>query len=70
MRTPELAQPDLDAAGDHGVGEVVEAQAGGHVEGEPADHEGHKHQQRLVEPAVALLLQSPMSYIQGVGPGA
>ena len=63
MRTPQLAQPDLDAAGDHGVGEVVEAQAGGQVEGKPADHEGHKYQQRFVEPAVALLLQSQTSRI-------
>ena len=53
--TSELAQPDLQASGDDGVCKVVEGQAGGHIEGEPASREGQEGDEKLRGP-VALVL--------------
>lgn len=54
--TSQFAQPDLDAAGDDGVGEVVQAKAGGNIQRKPADHEGHEEQQRLGKVGVRVLI--------------
>jgi hypothetical protein len=54
-RASELAQPDLLAAGDDGVGEVVEAEAAGHVERKVAHHQRQERQQRLPKHAARRL---------------
>ena len=45
--TSKLAQPYLLSAGDHGVAEVVEGEAAGHLQGKVANHEGQEGQDVL-----------------------
>lgn len=42
--TSKLAQPYLLGASDHGVAEVVEGEAAGHLQGKVANHEGQEGQ--------------------------
>ena len=45
--TTKFAQPNLLAASDYGVGEVVQAETGRHLQGKVANHEGQKRQNGL-----------------------
>ena len=56
-RTAQLAQVDLLAAGHDDVAEVVQAHAGGQVDGEVAHQQGQECVQRLRRAFAALLLQ-------------
>ena len=45
--TSKLTQPDLLCTGNHGVAEVIEGEATGHLQGKIADHEGQEGQDVL-----------------------